>query len=178
MSAPNIRMSRLPSSAQSLRSFLRDAPELAKGAFNHKVPPVADIRTLTLVLKIVETAIGVRDWARADDALDQVSGFGDLLDHARYAGHGPHLRALRAAIAEHRIDKATRAFARLTRIVRVVAADRIIPDGHLVRVIRTQHGWYDGTVVGRFRRRGTRMLVTDEGGDTYEIEHQRDVRPA
>jgi hypothetical protein len=169
-------MSKLPEDDQGLRGLLRDAPEIPQGAFNHKVPPTADIHTLALVLDIVKTAIRIRRWSRAQEALLHVPWFESLLAHPRYAGHAPHLAALHRACAEMDVDKANRALARLRRIVRPVAADREIREGQIVRVMRTRHGWYDGHVEGRFARTPDGMTVTDGNGDVYEIEHERDVR--
>lgn len=176
MSEPTIRMSRLPEADQGLRGLLRDAPEIPDGTFNHRVPPTADIHTLDLVLDIVKTAIRIRHWPRAQEALTHVPWFGSLLAHPRYAGHAPHLVALSRACVEMDVDKANRALARLRRIVRPVAADRDIRDGQIVRVMRTRHGWYDGHVEGRFEQTRDGMTVTDANGDVYEIEHKRDVR--
>lgn len=176
MSAPTISMSRLPDDDQGLRGLLGNAPEIPEGAFNHKVPPTADIHTLMLVLDIVKVAIRIRRWSRAREALVHVPWFESLLAHPRYAGHAPHLVALHRACAEMDVDKANRALARLRRIVRPVAADREIHDGQIVRIMRTQHGWHDGHVEGRFAQTDEGMTVTAANGDVYEIEHKRDVR--
>ena len=72
----------------------------------------------------------------------------------------PHLRKDRVAKALHLMAPA--------------AADRSLPEGSWVAVIRSRHGWHDYRVQGVYRN----GEVTDAEGVTYQIAHPRDVRLA
>lgn len=50
--------------------------------------------------------------------------------------------------------------------------------GHRVRVVRTDHGWYDGRVGGVVRSLSDHScVVAGDDGVEYEIEHPRDIYP-
>lgn len=63
-------------------------------------------------------------------------------------------------------------------------ASKPFSTGDRVSVVRTQHGWYDGsleaTVVHRDQRpSGTwHYRVRDGEGNEHEVRHTRDMRPA
>lgn len=146
------------------------------GTFDPRKPLVIGIDTFGGLMALLRSAIEGGEWELADSAISHVPLYSTFLASPRYAGHAPHLTNLTNAIARRAGSKALLHLRRLTGTVRRVAADRVFKDGERVSVIRTEHGWYDGSVSGTVKPGSGGHVVQGDDGMEYEIQHLRDIR--
>ena len=143
-------------------------------------PTVADVADF-----LVAVAEALRDGgcAAAGRALDGLDAHAGVLALPRYASHAKHLDALRASLAADDPRGALRNLSRVREHLVPAANDRPFEVRDPVSVVRSRHGWHDGTLTGTVASRhvspeGTwSYVVRDDEGAEHEVESTRDLRP-
>lgn len=174
-----MNVGRMKGPHKALHAFLKlhwaDRYLWGAGSFNPRVPVVIGVHSFTALMEITGEAVKAGDWERVDEVLTHLPLYSRMLEDRRYDGHGRHLDNLRGAIAKRSADKAALHLQRLRKVVHVTVADKTIRDGQRVSVMRTEHGWYDGSLQGNVKAGSGGHIVVDDDGNEHEIRHLRDI---
>lgn len=166
------RLAKMPQEQRDLVAFLK----AHWPRFDPKRPAVLGIDSFEAVSRALGAAVTEGNWDAADGAMALMPQYAAFLSNRRYAGHERHLANLASAVAKRKTDKALLHHRRLAAVVHRVAADRHFADGERVSVIRTEHGWFDGSLSGTVKPGSGGYVVLGDDGYEHEIEHLRDIR--
>ncbi len=160
-------VARMDPETRILHAFLKERSR----TFKARKGPALDVFELVVLLDAaLEDALRGR-WNDSAVAIGALPLYREFLSLPRNAGHEKHLRALIGAQDDRDPRRFATHMARLRRIVKIVANDDPLKDGDHVKIIRTEHGWFDGSIIGVVRGGS----VVDADGGAHRIRHRRDV---
>ena len=175
-----MKTSKLSGPVRALHLFLQDRMNgryvLGTGSFDPRVAVKLDVDTFAMVTMLLKEAVDEGDWDEADAIVAFLPLYGDFLGNRRYDGHAAHLGNMVAAVAKRSASKTTLHLERLRKVVHRVAADRVFADNERVSIIRSEHGWHDGSISGTVKPGSGGHVVVDDDGHDIEIRHLRDIR--
>lgn len=144
--------------------------------FDWKRAPRLDAAELVSLIGVAAASADGADWDGAEKALGLIDRYATVLALPRHVGYAPHLANLRSAVAKRSRHLCLVHSTRLLRVVRTAATDDPLRDDDRVSITRTEHGWFDGRLMGNVVPGSGGWVVKDDDGNYHDIRHRRDVR--